>query len=307
MNFLFLIILFQNEIPYFDKPTLIVSPETEAQIFIKDVAFDDANHLYALDRDDQNIYKLDIEGKVIKHFGGKGQGPGEFMSTQEILFHNQMIWVTDTEAGGVHLFKNDRFLKEVKTSSFPYTITTIGNNVYVSPMSLHGAFTLLNENGDILKTFRFDPAKVSTPNKKMASLWGMFHTTPFKDHLFLGFTFLPLAMTVTLDGNINKNWDLSEYLFTHSIMTIRGEIPESFSATAYTTGPNGNIWVAGCQEEGKLCNILYIINPETKKVLQRKELKIDIRRFRYFKTKKQLFIVDRDGVASFYQLKQSKD
>lgn len=59
------------------------------------VLFDKDNNVYALDYDECKIYKFSPDGKFIKKFGGKGQGPGEFQYPNSItLYKDKFIIVS---------------------------------------------------------------------------------------------------------------------------------------------------------------------------------------------------------------------
>ena len=47
--------------------------------------------LYVADRYNQRIYIVDFSGKVLKSFGGKGEGPGEFHGINQLLFAEKRL------------------------------------------------------------------------------------------------------------------------------------------------------------------------------------------------------------------------
>lgn len=59
------------------------------------VTVDNDGNIYVADSGNQRIVKFNLEGKFIKSFGTKGQGPGEFLSPWQMAIHNDEIYVYD--------------------------------------------------------------------------------------------------------------------------------------------------------------------------------------------------------------------
>ncbi len=283
------------------QPSFSIGGESSGVYRIRDLVMDDTGTIYALGREDQFIYKVDPKGRVLKRFGGKGQGPGEFMATDEVLWANGMLWVTDAETGVLHLFKDDAFERSIRVEGLPYSICLLGEYVCVAPMSLFGTFSLLDQQGDLVKTFQFDPYMVEVPNKKMASLWATFRMTPVsEDQLFLGYLYLPLTMTVGMDGSVNQHWSMENYYFEHVIDSSRGKMPGFFSAISFTTGPENFVWVAACREEGKDCDVIYVVDALGRKVMSRTEVGFNLRRIRYLPKHQTLVLIDEEYEAHLF-------
>jgi len=61
--------------------------------------------------------KFNLEGKFIKSFGTKGQGPGEFLSPWQMAIHNDEIYVYDWRRNIQKFTINEFFIKVI--DSYP--------------------------------------------------------------------------------------------------------------------------------------------------------------------------------------------
>jgi len=106
----------------------IAQATDESELSVK-IALDGLGNIYALGSFTSAVYKFSPDGKFINKFGGKGDEPGLFRSTQAIAVDSQSrVYVSDF--GGIHVFdSNGRFIKFIKLK--PGTIgfaLTFNNN-----------------------------------------------------------------------------------------------------------------------------------------------------------------------------------
>lgn len=59
------------------------------------ITVDRDGNIYVADSGNQRVVKFSSEGKFIKRFGTKGQGPGEFLSPWQIAIYNDEVYVYD--------------------------------------------------------------------------------------------------------------------------------------------------------------------------------------------------------------------
>ncbi len=67
-------------------------------------AFGADGSIYVTDRFERRVAQYDSAGKLIRYFGRKGTGPGEFLSPAQIAVSEAEVAVVDREAGRVAVF-----------------------------------------------------------------------------------------------------------------------------------------------------------------------------------------------------------
>jgi len=103
-----------------------------------DVAIDKNGNIYVTDSDAE-IRMFDNNGKFLKSFGGKGEGPGQLKSANGIAIYDDKIYVVDTENYRIQVFNTSGNLLTVfgkygtKPGEFksPYSIAVDKTRIYV--------------------------------------------------------------------------------------------------------------------------------------------------------------------------------
>lgn len=297
----------QNPAAFLENEPLVVLGLGQDQEVprIRDLVIDDQNQIYALGREDGKIYKFDSKGKLLKRFGGFGQGPGELMEPDEMLWVEGRLWISDAEMGVIHLFKDDRLEKRVKVKGIPYSITRFEGQVCVAPMSFYGTFTNLSTEGKTLGTFKVDPNIVDVPNQKRPALWGMFQTAPLENgQLFVGFRFLPLTMTTQRDGTFSNPWSMDTYYTAKPTESGNGLLPGFFAAISFSAATENRVWIAACGDEDKQCDTLYLADPVKQRILHRQETKHNLRKIKLLKDHNIMVVIDDEYKVYLYRYKQ---
>jgi hypothetical protein len=72
---------------------------------ISAIAVDGFDRTYVIERHDQQIRVFDRDGRYVRTFGRKGQGPGEFLDALGLAFASDArLWVVDPQFGRVSVF-----------------------------------------------------------------------------------------------------------------------------------------------------------------------------------------------------------
>lgn len=67
-----------------------------------------ANDVYIIDYGDISVKKFDIYGKLVAKYGGKGEGPGEFINPTDVAIgENGLVWIADGGARSLNWFESD--------------------------------------------------------------------------------------------------------------------------------------------------------------------------------------------------------
>ena len=80
--------------------------EDEKSSFYKgvDLAVDDTENIYVLDKGNCRVQKYDLRGNYLRSFGRKGQGPGEFLSPTTICLLNGKLLAYDIDQSRISIF-----------------------------------------------------------------------------------------------------------------------------------------------------------------------------------------------------------
>ena len=69
-----------------------------------DLAVDDTENIYILDKGNCRVQKYDLRGNYLRSFGRKGQGPGEFLSPTTICLLNGKLLAYDIDQSRISIF-----------------------------------------------------------------------------------------------------------------------------------------------------------------------------------------------------------
>ncbi|MFN8576416.1 MAG: protein kinase [Candidatus Sericytochromatia bacterium] len=119
------------------------------------IASDEKGNIYVLDADDCYIKIYSLSGKLIHHFGGKGNSLGKMQSVYGLtICHNNRVIVTDPDAHKVHVF--DITGTPIKTINYPFKspsgITSDPDKVYILD---YGSASIKIFDIDYNKVFEF--------------------------------------------------------------------------------------------------------------------------------------------------------
>jgi streptogramin lyase len=103
------------------------------------------------ERGDPRVFKFDRTGKLIKTWGGKGKGPGQFDVAHSIVISPQgELWITDRENQRIQIFDQDgRYLRELKYKGLPCSVD-IGREFIFMVNGFAGQILKLDLEGKVL-------------------------------------------------------------------------------------------------------------------------------------------------------------
>ncbi len=92
------------------------------------------DRVYLLSYPLSKFYIVDFKGKILRTFGRKGSGPGEFMKPRGFSLKPGEIWIYDFLNSRIQVFDHKgNFLRSIKFQHFPiYNAFTIGESFYYS-------------------------------------------------------------------------------------------------------------------------------------------------------------------------------
>ncbi len=240
--------------------------------------------LYVLDSGQATIFKYDMNGWPLGKLGNPGQGPGEFFNPSSVAVVGPYLWVADFGNGRVQIFKDDIFLKTIKVQNpnMPKNLAISNGKVYVAAQSLvpeFGSMAVFNPSGTQHSEVALNAT--SQTNRRVASLWNMFHLTPLSDdRLILGFRYDNVVSVMDHHGKI-VNEERME-LYDHYENKVNGRIfPAGYSAMAFSEGPEESILIAVCNQETRTCGKVYRFDGQLKNALQKWDLGGSVRFMKY--------------------------
>ena len=120
-----------------------------------DVAFDDSDNIYVVDKGNARIVKMDKNGAFIKAWGKKGSALGEFNFAHSIVVDKQnRVIVADRENKRIQLFDIDgNVLTHWDNLGYPYVIQLNDNHLWVTDARAEKV-RKLNLQGEVVDTFQ---------------------------------------------------------------------------------------------------------------------------------------------------------
>jgi len=125
------------------------------------------------------IYNMD-DGRLIKSFGKKGQGPGEYIGATGILYNSfepDKFWIHDVSLMKIErydlnvvlkkdYFKSDSTIKISTDAGIAFKLFLLGKKEFVGIGSLKSRLTYYDLNGDTIRTNRYIPG---VPKKNVSA------------------------------------------------------------------------------------------------------------------------------------------
>jgi DNA-binding beta-propeller fold protein YncE len=108
-------------------------------------------HTPGLTRGDARVLKFDKDGRFIRSWGGKGQGPGQFDVAHGIVIDPKgLLWVMDRENSRIQVFDADgTFVREQKYRGLPCSVA-FGRNEAFMVNGFTGQLLRLDTAGKVL-------------------------------------------------------------------------------------------------------------------------------------------------------------
>ena len=134
-----------------------IEPELTEDVFLYEpfsITVDKEGNLYIFDRSIKKIVKLDKDLKFVCAFGGKGQGPGDFLPGKTIVFINMgmdnKLYCNDTEARKIIVFDTDgKYLGDYPTPGIRFGHPTVDKDGQIYFFSGDDRHIIVNsQNGE---------------------------------------------------------------------------------------------------------------------------------------------------------------
>lgn len=135
------------------------------------IAGDSKGNLFIMDLADNQIKKIDANGKLVTKFGGKGTGPGEYQIVSALSVVNNRVVVVDPMQQRMVFFDLDgKFINFITgLKSFPSKIATVGLNqtigLLVKPEQTEGGVLLTTSVVFLDSAFQETKTLTSISNK----------------------------------------------------------------------------------------------------------------------------------------------
>lgn len=96
--------------------------------------------LYLLDHRDCQVYAFNIQGNHLFSFGGRGQGPGEFLDAWAIEYANGNVFTMDVRIQRICVFSSTgEFIRSIPLNRATYDMVVDQDFIYVSTSWFEGA------------------------------------------------------------------------------------------------------------------------------------------------------------------------
>lgn len=187
------------------------------------------NHILLTTSDDKKVIKVDTTFNVIKTFGNKGRGPGEFTGIGSFNIWQDSLYVADLGSMSFHVFSSDgRYHHSIPfyENYFPRTkfvMTEKGHFYYISQLP-GNPITHLTLSGELINQF---PTSQNASEKSFAYYNNNGQLLKYKHSLLLVYHSKPLIKQYSLTGELLNTYSLKNLdVLQHRINQIKEERKE---------------------------------------------------------------------------------
>lgn len=182
----------------------IGTPDDDTLYMWGALATDRNGNIYVTDTMDYSIKKFNNKGILIKKAGGMGQGPGEFLAIRLIVHSNGVVYVTDQNNLGLHVFDEDLNFKEKIPFNSQIVDFKIKNNNRITILSPF----IANPERIITIDLKGDSKIGMQPFKDEKEFWSNFRKFDMDDqgNLYLVYSFEDRVEK--FDKNMNNKWSI---------------------------------------------------------------------------------------------------
>jgi len=187
----------------------------EKEIYFRNLLYiyvDGRGHIYAPDPSLCIIYEFNENGKYIRRYENRGQGPGELQHPQRIYFVDDKIIVMDPMLGRLTYYDREWIFKK-SVSLFGRYCIGIDKDSRIYCMNFRGEYiiTVLDANGKIIKEYGVP----LYPNKPQSILNKFFARVTPNGNVWIGYEALGIIRKYSKEGELEKEININEYYNEH--------------------------------------------------------------------------------------------
>jgi hypothetical protein len=167
------------------------------------------NYIYVGEKSTISIYSL-LDFSLIKKFGRKGEGPGEFKAypmvkvfPKYVVVNNLVKWLLFSRKG--------EFIKEKRGTFLKFFLYPVGNNFVATCPLKNGndIIKILNEDLEPIKEISRQDSKGEVKRRHMEMIRDFYKYRVYDDKIFLGDTTKGFYIAV-FDSNGNKLYEINK-------------------------------------------------------------------------------------------------
>lgn len=184
------------------------------------LAVNTRDEIYVSDMENNCIYKFNLQGKLITHWGKTGQGPGDLSVPLSLGFYQGYLVVNDNGNRRLVFFTEDGdFVKSFKIYR-GYNDLAISKEglIYGTPFFVTGPgkklVDVINMEGRRVNSFGKYPAGIS----RLREFWGRIAFNQKRQEVYLAYTHFLIVQRYSSNGEL-----LGEYRIDHPGMKIKEE------------------------------------------------------------------------------------
>ncbi|WP_018127765.1 BF3164 family lipoprotein [Balneola vulgaris] len=162
--------------------------------------------LVITDLNDSKIVEVDYSGKLIRTYGQKGRGPGEYLMPSNPIMANDLLYISDAGNAKILTFEsNGSFNNEIKISDPILEFTTNGEYLY--------AFTFNSVDDRLIKKYSMNGEFINSFGKlettEETSLNNITKLVIYNNELWVLHLYFPILKIYSLDGELIQKYNLS--------------------------------------------------------------------------------------------------
>jgi hypothetical protein len=185
----------------------------------------------------------------------------------------------------------------------PYALTACGDRVLIASKTLHhegGGIHIYGRDKTYLSTV--SPA-IDYTNGVYDTLWNKADLRGLGDgRVLVGWQFLNRLALIDCEGRTELVRSMDAFYEPFESQTKRGIMPDGYTATGFSEGPEDTFFVSVCDNEKRSCRLIYRFSADLTKAVGRAFLDHHIWRLRYLEASGQLGILNSENQILFFPI-----
>ena len=255
-------------------------------------------HLYVLDNGLSLIYKLSMAGAVLQKIGNEGAGPGEFFSPTAMILAKGNLWVADPRNGRLLLFRDDVFVKTIKTTSPRSNLAVANGHVFATGAAadpLYGDISVYSPDGGRLPDWKWR-AKRNMHKGSTSSMWnGIAVSSLSQNRLLIGYLFDNQITVLKPDGKVLLDRNMHGIYEAYEEKRGSLSIPAGLSAMAFGEGPDNTFLVSACTLKPRSCGKVLRLDSRLKSIIQQWDMGSSVCHIQTFPDLKMILFINRSA------------
>ncbi len=244
-----------------------------------------------------------MAGAVLQKIGNEGAGPGEFFSPTAMILAKGNLWVADPRNGRLLLFRDDVFVKTIKTTSPRSNLAVANGHVFATGAAadpLYGDISVYSPDGGRLPDWKWR-AKRNMHKGSTSSMWnGIAVSSLSQNRLLIGYLFDNQITVLKPDGKVLLDRNMHGIYEAYEEKRGSLSIPAGLSAMAFGEGPDNTFLVSACTLKPRSCGTVLRLDSSLKSIIQQWDMVSSVCHIQTFPDLRMILFINRNAEITIY-------